>query len=190
MSYHIDEDGLLTCHIASKEGRSPLVLEKTPQPAMPSVRERSRLYSMTVDAELDAVRFRWKGQPTGEEFRYGAGQLLKFVRSKAMPGLIVDARSVTAHHPSSMGWLVREWVPSVASAGVEYVAVVHEDDLLAKTEMETLNDRIQRAESVPFFFTTDSLMDAREWIAERDRRTSSFYHLARYLSSLQLFSFS
>ncbi len=89
-----------------------------------------------------------------------------------------------------MGWLVREWVPSVASAGVEYVAVVHEDDLLAKTEMETLNDRIQRAESVPFFFTTDSLMDAREWIAERDRRTSSFYHLARYLSSLQLFSFS
>ena len=157
---------------------------------MPSARERSRLYSMTVDAEIDAVRFRWKGQPTGEAFRYGASQLLEFVRSKAVPGLIVDARNVTAHHPSSMEWLVREWVPNVASAGIEYVAVVHEDDLLARTEMETLNDRIQRAESVPFFLTTDSLMDARGWIAERDQRPSSFYHLARYLSSLQLFSLS
>jgi len=78
----------------------------------------------------------------------------------------------------------------VAAAGVEYVAVVHEDDLIARTEMEALNERFRQAETAPLFFPTDAPADAREWIAERDRSTTSLYHIGQYLSSLQLFSFS
>ncbi|MCS3661051.1 hypothetical protein GGP68_002480 [Salinibacter ruber] len=157
---------------------------------MPSPHGTSRLYSMEVDAEINAVRFRWTGQPTGEEFRYGANQLLESVRSRAVAGLLVDARNVTAHQRSSIEWLVREWMPEVAAAGVEYVAVVHEDDLIARTEMEALNERFRQAETAPLFFPTDAPADAREWIAERDRSTTSLYHIGQYLSSLQLFSFS
>jgi len=157
---------------------------------MPSSRDSSHLYSMEVDAEISTVRFRWKEQPTGEEFRYGANQLLKFVQSRTVSGLIVDTRNVTAHHSSSVEWLVREWMPDMTSAGIEHVAVVHRDDLIARTEMETLNDRIQRAEPAPLIFTTDSPTDARRWIAERDQSPPSLHHLVQYLSSLQLFSFS
>ncbi len=157
---------------------------------MPSPHGTSQLYSMEVDADINAVRFRWKGQPTGEEFRYGANQLLEFVRSRAAAGLIVDARNVTAHQRSSIEWLVREWMPKVAAAGVEYVAVVHEDDLIARTEMEALNERFRQAEAAPLFLPTDAPAEAREWIAERDRSTPSLYHIGQYLSSLQLFSLS
>lgn len=129
---------------------------------MPPIRDSSQLYSMRVDEEINAVRFRWKRQPTGEEFRYGANQLLEFVRSRAVSGLIVDTQNITAHHPSSMEWLVREWMPEVTSAGIEHVAVVHEDDLIARTEMETLNDRFQQAETAPFFLTTDTHTEALE----------------------------
>lgn len=156
---------------------------------MPSIRDSFHLYSMKVDAEINAVRFRWKGQPTGEEFRYGANQLLEFVRSRAVPGLIVDARNITAHHSSSVEWLVREWMPDVASAGVEHVAVVHEDDLIARTEMETLKEQTQRAESYPSFFATDRPTDAQEWIDKQNQSTAPIFHLARYLPSLNLFSF-
>ncbi|WP_103030285.1 hypothetical protein [Salinibacter altiplanensis] len=157
---------------------------------MPSIRDSSRLYSMEVDPEIRAARFRWKGQPTGEEFRYGANQLLEFVRSRTVTGLIVDTRKMTAHQRSSMEWLVRSWMPDVASAGIEHIAVVHGDDLIARTEMSALDDQFQQAESFPFFFATHSPRDAQEWVAEKDQNTLSFSHLARYFSSLKLFSFS
>ncbi|WP_263785187.1 hypothetical protein [Salinibacter grassmerensis] len=153
---------------------------------MPSIHER--LYSMTVDTEVNAVRFRWKAQPTGEEFRYGTNQLLEFVRSQAVPGLIADVRNVTAHHTSSMEWLVREGLPEAASAGIEHIAIVHGDDLIARTEMETLREQAQQAESYPSFFTTNRPKDAREWIHEQNQSTTSLFQLARYLPSLNLFS--
>lgn len=107
-------------------------------PSMPSTREPFRLYSMTVDTEINAVRFRWEEQPTGEEFRYGANQLLKKIRSQAVSSLLLDARTITAHQKSSLDWIMREWMPQVASAGIEHVAVVHESDLIARVEMESL----------------------------------------------------
>lgn len=93
---------------------------------------------MTVDTEINAVRFRWEEQPTGEEFRYGANQLLKKIRSQAVSSLLLDARTITAHQKSSLDWIMREWMPQVASAGIEHVAVVHESDLIARVEMESL----------------------------------------------------
>ncbi len=157
---------------------------------MPSAHGKSRLYSMEVDAEINAARFHWRGQPTGEEFRYGANQLLEFVQSHAVTGLIVDTRNITAHQRSSVEWLVREWMPGVAAAGIEHVAVVHQDDLIARTEMETLNDRFQQTEAAPLFFPTDIPAEAREWVAEQDQNPPSLYRIGQYLSSLQLFSFS
>ncbi|MEF8864950.1 MAG: hypothetical protein V5A20_04230 [Salinibacter sp.] len=157
---------------------------------MPSVCERSHFYSMDVDPDINAVRFRWDGQPTGEELRYGANQLLEFVRSRAVSGLIVDTRRVTAHPRSSVEWLVRAWMPKVATAGIRHVAVVHEDNLLARTEMEALKQRIQQASSLPLFYTAESQEEARRWTAEQNQSITSFSHLVRYLSSLTLFSLS
>lgn len=143
---------------------------------------------MDVDSDINAVRFRWNGQPTGEEVRYGANQLLGFVRSRAVSGLIVDTRRVTAHPRSSVEWLVRTWMPKVATAGIQHVAVVHESNLLARAEMEALKHRVQQASSMPLFFTAESHEEARRWTAEQNRSITSFSHLLRYLSSLTLFS--
>lgn len=159
-------------------------------PSMPSTREPFRLYSMTVDTEINAVRFRWEEQPTGEEFRYGANQLLKKIRSQAVSSLLLDARTITAHQKSSLDWIMREWMPQVASAGIEHVAVVHESDLIARVEMESLQDQVQQSPSFPRFFATESPEAARRWISKQHESRRFFFSLTQYLSALKLFSLS
>ena len=145
---------------------------------------------MTVDPEINAVRFRWEKQPTGKEFRHGADQLLKQIRSQAVSGLLVDARTITAHQKSSLEWIVREWMPEVASAGIEYVAVVHESDIIARMEMESLQDQVQQSTSFPHFFATESPRKAQRWISEQSQSGRSLFSLTQYLSALKLFSLS
>jgi hypothetical protein len=156
----------------------------------PSSGRSSRLYSIESDAETGIIRFRWRTQPTGEEVRYGANRLLERLRSKGASGLIVDIRGLTAHRPSDMKWLEERWLPKARDTGIRCVAVVHEGDLIGRTQMNALESRVQEKEgsgTFPALRATESLQAARAWIRDQTRETRSLLAALRRLFSQEVF---
>lgn len=122
---------------------------------------------MEMDRQLDAVLFRWNKFAAGEEFRRGANKLLEFIRRKDASKMIVDTSGITAHQEADQEWLVNTWIPKIIDAGIEYNAQVHKDSVIAKMDMEGFQEQVDDSHPDYTSMVTDSVEEAREWIAEK-----------------------
>ena len=127
------------------------------------VHEETANYTIEWDGDLDAVIHTWTGFTAGEQFREGCNALLHAIEAKNASYLIVDTRNVKAHDDEDKQWLQEEWTPRMVEVGVEGSAQVHPDSVISKMEMENLAEEM---DDIPFEnFLTDSMDEAREWVA-------------------------
>jgi hypothetical protein len=132
---------------------------------MTRVIEETESYKIEVDEEIDAVIHTWTATVSGEEFRQGANALLEFAADNDFTKMIVDSSRIEAHTKEDRTWLQEEWAPAIIDAGMMYSGVVHPESLIAEMDIERLMEGMGESEHRSYI--TESLSEAREWIAEK-----------------------
>jgi len=130
----------------------------------PKADVETELYRIEWDDELDAVHYTWTEFASGETFREGANALLDYVRDRGAERVIVDTSGIEAHDDDDQRWLQEEWTPKLIDEGATTVAMVRNESVIAKMDMESF---MAEMEDLPYdAFMTDDMAEAREWVAE------------------------
>lgn len=127
--------------------------------------EEAEQYRLEWDDELDTVLYTWKQFVTDEQFKQGANAILEHFENNDVSKLIVDTSTITAHDEEDQQWLEEEWTPAVIEAGMEYNCVVYPESTIAEMDRRRIQEQLS---NLPYdALWTDSMEEAREWMAER-----------------------
>lgn len=127
--------------------------------------EEAEQYRLEWDDELDTVLYTWKQFVTDEQFKQGANAILEYFENNDVSKLIVDTSTITAHDEEDQQWLEEEWTPAVSEAGMEYNCVVYPESTIAEMDRKRIQEQLS---NLPYdALWTDSMEEAREWMAER-----------------------
>lgn len=127
--------------------------------------EEAEQYRLEWDDELDTVLYTWKQFVTDEQFKQGANAILEYFENNDVSKLIVDTSTITAHDEEDQQWLEEEWTPAVIEAGMEYNCVVYPESTIAEMDRKRIQEQLS---NLPYdALWTDSMEEAREWMAER-----------------------
>ncbi|MFC7057103.1 hypothetical protein [Halovenus salina] len=132
---------------------------------MTRVIEETETYRIEVDQDIDTVIYTWTKPVSGEELRQGANALLAFAADNDLFKMIIDSNRIEAHTKADRTWLQEEWAPDIIDAGMMYSGVVYPGTLIAEMDIEQLMDGMDDSEHRSYI--TESLPEAREWIAEK-----------------------
>lgn len=122
-------------------------------------------YRIEWDDEIDTVIFTWTDFATGDRFKEGANALLEAFERRDSSKVINDTSGIQAHNEEDKRWLQEEWIPKILDAGMEYNVIVHKESVISEMDIEAFSEQLEK---LPYeHHMTDSMDDAREWMASK-----------------------
>ena len=91
-----------------------------------------RIY-LTIDTDLENqwIAVDWMGYLTADSIKEGAQAYTAALTKSGFGCVLNDTRSVRGPWDHSMDWVINEWAPNAAAAGLKYFALVSTPETLA-----------------------------------------------------------
>lgn len=129
------------------------------------VLDRTEIYTVEWDGDIEAVVHTWEDFTSGAEYRDGCEAILDAIEARNASKLLVDTSGIQAHNDEDRQWLQTEWIPRAMDAGVEHSATVHRDSVISEMEIESMMEDMEDFPLDPL--VTSDLGEARQWLAEK-----------------------
>ncbi len=123
-----------------------------------------RVY-LTIETDLENrwIFTDWQGYLTADNIKEGARAYTAALAKSGFSGVLNDTRSVRGPWDHSMDWVINEWAPNAARAGLRHFAMVTTPATLAEGSAANFYAQLTAFEGAVF----DNLVDARAWLAAR-----------------------
>lgn len=89
--------------------------------------------TIEVDTRNRWVHVNWTGYLTAENIRTGAAAYTAALQRAGFSCVLNDTRGVVASWGHSLDWVLRDWAPSAARAGLRHFAMVTDPDTFASS---------------------------------------------------------
>lgn len=125
----------------------------------------SEYLEVEYDPELDAVRMQWKQFVSGDPFREGLDRGLELLRERGAANWYADLRQLGAVDQDDQEWSNEEWFPRALEAGVQNMAIVRPESVVAEMSVDNIMQEVEETGLVTYNF--DDPDEAEEWLASR-----------------------
>ena len=131
---------------------------------------RSALGKVYLTIETDAdnrwIFTDWQGYLTAENIKTGAQAYTKALADSGFSCVLNDTRSVRGPWDHSMDWVINEWAPNAARAGLRHFAMISTPETLADGSAASFYGQLTAFQGHVF----DNTVDARDWLRRHNRR--------------------
>jgi hypothetical protein len=104
----------------------------------------------------------WMGYLTTESIKTGAKAYMDALVRSGYQAVLNDTRKVLGPWDHSMDWVINEWAPSAAEAGMRYLAMISTPDSMADSSAATFYAQLKAFETRIF----DNEADAKAWLRQ------------------------
>lgn len=125
-------------------------------------RYESAYLDIEYNADADAVEMHWKSFVSGEPFREGLDRGLELVRETGASNWFADLRDLGAVDQADQEWSNEEWFPRAIDAGLENMAILRPESVVAEMSVDRIMQEIEGTELVTY--NVDDPAEAREWL--------------------------
>ena len=119
--------------------------------------------TIETDTENRWIFTDWQGYLTAENIKVGAKAYVDALAKAGFSCVLNDTRSVRGPWDHSMEWVLNEWAPSAARAGLRYFAMITTPETLADGSNATFYAQLTAFEAQLF----DNMADARDWLRQQ-----------------------
>ena len=104
----------------------------------------------------------WQGYLTAENIKVGAKAYTQAVADSGFSCVLNDTRSVRGPWDHSMDWVINEWAPNAAKAGLRYFAMISTPETLADGSAASFYGQLTAFQGNVF----DNMAEARAWLRQ------------------------
>ena len=120
-----------------------------------------RVYlTIETDYENRWIFTDWQGYLTAENIKQGAQAYTVALKKAGFSCVLNDTRSVRGPWDHSMDWVINEWAPNAATAGLRNFALISTPETLADGSAANFYAHLTAFEGHVF----DNMADARHWL--------------------------
>lgn len=102
----------------------------------------------------------WQGYLTAENIKEGARAYTAALAASGFSCVLNDTRSVRGPWDHSMDWVINEWAPNAAKAGLRHFAMISTPETLADGSAARFYGQLTAFQCQVF----DNLAEARQWL--------------------------
>lgn len=126
----------------------------------------NRVYlTIAVDHINRWVAVRWQGYLTKDSIQAGARAYTQALAESGYVCVLNDTRDVRGPWDHSMDWVINEWAPSAAAAGLKYFALITTPDSFAEESASAFYRQLTAFQARVF----DSTDAAQNWLRQQVR---------------------
>ncbi len=125
-----------------------------------------RVY-LTIDTDRANrwIAVNWQGYLTAESIQAGARAYTKTLAESGFSCVLNDTRDVRGPWEHSMDWVINEWTPAAAAAGLRYFAMIATPDSFAGDSAAAFYAQLTAFQARVFA----DLNTAQEWLRQQVR---------------------
>ena len=116
--------------------------------------------TIETDHENRWIFVDWQGHLTADNIKTGAQAYIDALSRAGFSCVLNDTRSVRGPWDHSMDWVINEWAPSAAKAGLRHFAMLTTPETLADSSNAAFYAQLTSFEAHLF----DNMSDARTWL--------------------------
>jgi hypothetical protein len=116
--------------------------------------------TIETDEENRWIFVRWQGYLTASNIQEGARAYVAALARAGFSCVLNDTRDVRGPWDHSMEWVVNEWAPSAAAAGLQHFAMVVAPESLAESSATNFDAQLTAFRAQVF----DNLPAAQQWL--------------------------
>ncbi|MHA6248401.1 STAS/SEC14 domain-containing protein [Pontibacter sp. CAU 1760] len=124
--------------------------------------------TVEVDKANRWVHTNWMGYLTEENIKAGALAYAKVVQENGLSCVLNDTRQVVGGWDHSLDWVINEWAPQAARAGIKKFALITNPSSFAETSASAFYENLKAFE-VQIFHTVG---EAQNWLRQFSLRDS------------------
>ncbi|OON67062.1 STAS/SEC14 domain-containing protein [Hymenobacter sp. CRA2] len=98
--------------------------------------------TVTTDTENRWIDVNWQGYLTASNIQEGAHAYTTALAKAGFACVINDTREVRGPWDHSMDWVINEWAPNAAKAGLRYFAMITSPETLAEGSAAAFYDQL------------------------------------------------
>ena len=118
--------------------------------------------TIETDAANRLIFTDWQGYLTAENIKTGANAYTAALAKSGFSCVLNDTRSVRGPWDHSMDWVINEWAPNAANAGLRHFAMVSTPATLADGSAANFYGQLTAFEGHVF----DNMTEARGWLRQ------------------------
>ena len=127
-----------------------------------------RVYiTIETDPRNHWIAVDWMGYLTAESIKAGARAYTEALARSGYNCVLNDTRKVLGPWDHSMDWVINEWAPNAATAGVEYFALIATPESLADSSASNFYALLKSFKARVFGNETDAAAWLRQYQAGR-----------------------
>ena len=112
------------------------------------------------------VAVEWRGYLTAENIKTGARAYTEALARSGYACVLNDTRAVLGPWDHSMDWVVNEWAPNAAAAGLRHFAMITTPESMADQSAANFYAQLKSFEAQVF----DDVEAAQHWLQQRAAR--------------------
>ncbi|MHC2991005.1 hypothetical protein OB13_05185 [Pontibacter sp. HJ8] len=125
--------------------------------------------SVYLTIELDTlnrwVYVNWIGYPTEENMKTGVSAYTEVLTNIDYSSILLDTRLMIGTWEHSLNWMLYDWAPEAASAGLEYYAMVVQPETFAEATADDFLSKVTAFEAQVF----EDMEEAKDWLRTKAR---------------------
>jgi hypothetical protein len=130
----------------------------------------NRVYlTITVDHVNRWVAVNWQGYLTKESIQTGAQAYTQALADSGYACVLNDTRDVRGPWDHSLEWVINEWAPRAAAAGLKYFAMITTPDSFAEESASAFYQQLTAFEAKVF----DRPDTAQQWLRQHAQVASN-----------------
>jgi hypothetical protein len=118
--------------------------------------------TVTVDKANKWVHTDWSGYLTEDNIKAGALAYTEAVRNSGVSCVLNDTTRVIGGWDHSLDWVINEWSPQAAGAGVQHFALITTPASFAETSASNFSSSV-KAFTIKIF---DDMAQAQQWLRQ------------------------
>lgn len=117
---------------------------------------------LTIETDLENrwIFVDWQGYLTAENIKIGAQAYTDALAASGFCCVLNDTRSVRGPWDHSMDWVINEWAPNAAKAGLKHFALISTPETLADGSAANFYAQLTAFEAQVF----DNMAEAKQWL--------------------------
>ena len=124
--------------------------------------------TIDVDTKNEWVHVNWMGYLTAENVKAGAEAYINAMKAADLNCVLNDTRLILGNWDHSMDWVLYEWAPRAAMAGLKYFAMITTPESFGEASASKFQRELKSFEAEVF----DNRPQAEEWLQQRVLQTS------------------
>lgn len=122
--------------------------------------------TIETDTENRWIFTDWQGYLTAENIKMGAQAYTDALATSGFSCVLNDTRLVRGPWDHSMDWVINEWAPSAAKAGLRHFAMISTPETLADGSAATFYGQLTAFEGHVF----NNMADAKNWLRQHNQQ--------------------